>query len=422
MTNRLTARHVTTGASAGHNSRFFRSVFTTVPILLVSSLAVTLGAVAPADASVVRKPLKQRAQSSDLARTLKHAVTGASRSANERLARSAPSSYRVQGGDTVSSIAGRFGLSTASVLALNGLGWKSTIFPGQHLRLSKNARVSVANHTVSSGTGSAHRYAIVTGDTVGSIAARFDVSVESVLTANGLSHSSVIYAGSHLVIPRADGRSIRTTPTVSTRPIAHSGTGTSSAARRSYVIAVGDTISAIAAKFHVAPASILAANNLSDSAIIFPGRSLVIPAVSVDAHGNAILSPEMKSNARVIIRVGRELGVSDFGIVVALSAAMQESKLRNLDYGDRDSVGLFQQRPSMGWGTAAELRSPSHASRLFYGGLSNPNHGVTNGLLNIDGWEAMTVTRAAQAVQVSAHPHAYAQWEKSARAWLADLG
>src|SRR5690606_42079432 len=88
---------------------------------------------------------------------------------------------------------------------------------------------------------------------------------------------------------------------------------------------------------------------------------------------------------------------------------------------DLDSVGLFQQEPSAGWGTVAQLTNPDYAARLFFGGPNNPNAGVTRGLLEIPGWRGMTVTQAAQAVQISAFPDAYAKWETSARAWLAQL-
>jgi hypothetical protein len=129
------------------------------------------------------------------------------------------------------------------------------------------------------------------------------------------------------------------------------------------------------------------------------------------------LTSEMRGHAQTIIQVGRQLGVPDYGIVIALATAMQESTLRNLSWGDRDSVGLFQQRPSSGWGTAADLQVPSHAARLFYVGRP----GYTRGLLQISGWQGMTLTRAAQAVQISAYPNAYAKWETSAWAWLYEL-
>ena len=129
----------------------------------------------------------------------------------------------------------------------------------------------------------------------------------------------------------------------------------------------------------------------------------------------------MTENAKIIIGVGTSLGVSDYGLVIALATAMQESSLRNLDHGDRDSLGLFQQRPSTGWGTPAQVTDRVHSSKLFFGGPTAPNRGITRGLLDIPGWQSMTVTQAAQAVQISGHPDAYAKWEVSAWAWLDQL-
>jgi len=123
------------------------------------------------------------------------------------------------------------------------------------------------------------------------------------------------------------------------------------------------------------------------------------------------LDADQLTNARTIIAVGRGLQVPDRGVVVALATALQESTLRNLPYGDRDSVGLFQQRPSSGWGTVAELTTPDVAARKFY-----------SALLQVPGWEALPVTVAAQLVQRSAFPLAYAKWEALATAIDAAAG
>jgi cell wall-associated NlpC family hydrolase len=117
------------------------------------------------------------------------------------------------------------------------------------------------------------------------------------------------------------------------------------------------------------------------------------------------LPSEQIPHARTIITTGISLQVPERGRVVALATAMQESRLRNLRYGDRDSLGLFQQRPSQGWGTAEQILDPVHASTSFY-----------RALLDTPGWQSMTITQAAQAVQRSAYPDAYAQWEPLARA------
>ncbi|MCX5122005.1 C40 family peptidase [Micromonospora sp. NBC_00362] len=124
------------------------------------------------------------------------------------------------------------------------------------------------------------------------------------------------------------------------------------------------------------------------------------PPTSGSADG---WSNEQLANAAVIVAVGDELAVPPRGWVIALATALQESTLRNLPGGDRDSVGLFQQRPSQGWGAPAQLRDPRYAAGRFY-----------TALLAVDGWQAMALTDAAQAVQRSAFPGAYAKWEDDA--------
>ncbi|MBB4984180.1 C40 family peptidase [Streptomyces nymphaeiformis] len=117
------------------------------------------------------------------------------------------------------------------------------------------------------------------------------------------------------------------------------------------------------------------------------------------------LPTEQIPHAQTIVATGISLDVPEKGQIIALATAMQESRLRNLNYGDRDSLGLFQQRPSQGWGTAQQIRDPVYASERFY-----------KALLAVDGWQQMTVAQAAQAVQKSGFPDAYAQWEPLATA------
>lgn len=109
--------------------------------------------------------------------------------------------------------------------------------------------------------------------------------------------------------------------------------------------------------------------------------------------------------AKTIQATGVAMNIPARGQVVALATALQESGLRNLTWGDRDSLGLFQQRPTMGWGTANEILDPVHASTKFY-----------EGLRQISGWQSLSVTQAAQAVQRSGFPEAYAKWEPLATA------
>lgn len=122
-------------------------------------------------------------------------------------------------------------------------------------------------------------------------------------------------------------------------------------------------------------------------------------------------SSEQLANARVIAQVGRQMGASQRDIQIALMTAMQESGLRNLRYGDRDSQGLFQQRPSQGWGTVAQVTNPQYSSRKFY-----------EALLKDSRRDSRSLTQAAQRVQRSAFPDAYAKHEGSASQLLSQLG
>jgi hypothetical protein len=99
------------------------------------------------------------------------------------------------------------------------------------------------------------------------------------------------------------------------------------------------------------------------------------------------LDSDQAANARLIVAVGQQSAVPEQGLLIALMTAMQESTLRNLDYGDRDSLGLFQQRPSTGWGLPAQVTDPAYAAAAFYGGPQSPT--VNPGLLDVPGWEQL---------------------------------
>ncbi|MFV2103240.1 hypothetical protein [Micromonospora sp. LOL_024] len=137
------------------------------------------------------------------------------------------------------------------------------------------------------------------------------------------------------------------------------------------------------------------------------------------------LSQAQMDNAKAIVDVGVDMEIPRQAMVIAVATAMQESTLLNYASGvlpesqqyphqaigwDHDSVGLFQQRPSSGWGTVRELMRPAYASRAFY-----------EALLEVPGWQGMSLTMAAQAVQISAYPYAYAQHEEKAGTVVAAL-
>jgi hypothetical protein len=147
---------------------------------------------------------------------------------------------------------------------------------------------------------------------------------------------------------------------------------------------------------------------------------LVTQQCVVDAHGagtgdssapgKVTLQPSQMANAATIAAVGIRRGLPSQAVVVALATALQESKLENLAGGDRDSVGLFQQRPSQNWGTPEQIANPRYAAGAFY-----------SALVKVRGWSTMPVEDAAQAVQHSADGKAYQRWVDEAQVMAAAL-
>jgi hypothetical protein len=165
-----------------------------------------------------------------------------------------------------------------------------------------------------------------------------------------------------------------------------------------------------------------AAGNDVSRDMVRPASSTSTPAPRGPVAG---LDQAQTDNAATIIAAARLRGLSQRAMVVALATAMQESDLRNvastavpesLNYPhqgvevDHDSVGLFQQRPSQGWGTVAELMDPAHSAGLFF-----------DRLVRVPDWESMSVAGAAQAVQRSAFPDAYQQHQSVAERVVAAL-
>ncbi len=126
---------------------------------------------------------------------------------------------------------------------------------------------------------------------------------------------------------------------------------------------------------------------------------------SATVRGRTVpITTEQAENASLIAAIAQARGLPARAVSIALATAYQESKIVNLDYGDRDSVGLFQQRPSQGWGTAREIQQPVFATNAFY-----------DALLRVEGYETMRITEAAQRVQRSGFPEAYEDHAADAR-------
>ena len=152
---------------------------------------------------------------------------------------------------------------------------------------------------------------------------------------------------------------------------------------------------------------------ITEAAAGHPGGGALAPAQrllpAALAGGQAALpiTPARAANAQLITGQALRLHMGIRSAVIAVATAMQESTLENLNYGDRDSLGLFQQRPSAGWGTPAEITNPVYAADAFL-------HALAGYQAAHPGWATQPLYAAAQGVQGSAFPYAYAQWESQA--------
>ncbi|MET8684857.1 LysM peptidoglycan-binding domain-containing protein [Streptomyces sp. NPDC004732] len=308
-------------------------------------------------------------------------------------------------------------------------------------------------------------YKVKKGDSLTKIAARHGVSYKALIAANKqIRNPNMIYVNQTVNIPakHAVQRSAPAPKVETIKPAA-----------KKYIVKRDDTLSGIAVKHGISLKALLDMNEgrFPDPDLIFsgqhvylsPGAKLVVPdTVNKDRggtkdpqageskvpkpskpvtpkpvtppapQGQAVtlesllqskpvgmqrgwdrpLTAAEIQNARVIYQEAiRIFGPTDGprAAVIGIATAYQESRLQNLGHGDRDSLGLFQQRPSMGWGSAAQVRDPHYASAKFFGVLKGVN------------WKGMPLYQAAQAVQRSGHPMAFGQWELSAAKLVVQL-
>ena len=208
-------------------------------------------------------------------------------------ASSSKATYVVAGGDTISAIAARHGLSTASVLAANGMNNATIIHPGQVIKLGATAAAPAAQaapapvkaSSTQPATGS--KYVIKSGDTLSGIAARHGVGLQALASANGISVNATIYAGQAITIGTKAGSP--SAPAAAPAPVKASSTQPPTGSK--YVIKSGDTLSGIAARHGVGLQALASANGISVNGTIFAGKTLTIPGISAASSSVTLIKP-----------------------------------------------------------------------------------------------------------------------------------
>ena len=366
-----------------------------LPAVMLSSLAIAQPAAAesrvrsvPATlAAAMRAQAKADAATSLKAALIPAASVPASLPSAMRPAQSAvPAVYTIARGDTISAVAGRYGLDTFAVLKLNNLQANTIIYPGQKIKLTGSTPAPAAkpaapakstSASVTSASGAGRVYVVKAGDTLGGIAARHGVGLSEVFKWNGLGMSSVIYPGQKVKV----GGGSSTQAPAATKPAAKpASSAPAPASSGSYTIKAGDTLSGIAARNGVRLSDVLSANRLTMSSIIYPGQKLAIPGASTIAPAsskpaattplvpstflgfsypaavvssanqnkallNASPVPSRAQMKSIVADTARRMGVD---ASLALAFAYQESGFDQRAVSPANAIGTMQVIPSSG--------------------------------------------------------------------------
>lgn len=283
----------------------------------------------------------------------------------------APAEYTIARGDTISGIAGRYGLDTNEILKLNNLQPNTIIYPGQKIKLTGSASAPAApakQESPAPANEGGSVYTVKPGDTLGAIAARHGVKLSEVLSWNGLNMNSIIYPGQKIKIGsgQSSAPAPAATPAPAPAPAASSG---------SYTVKAGDTLSGIAAKHGVKLSDILSANKLTMTSMIYPGNKLVIPGASIQPAGsvtplvpssflgfsypdavvssanqnkallNASPVPSREQMKSIVADTARRMGVDPS---LALAFAYQESGFNQRAVSPANAIGAMQVIPASG--------------------------------------------------------------------------
>jgi LysM repeat protein len=366
-----------------------------LPAVVLSSMALAQPAIAQAPArpipATLAAAMKAQAVEAKAGLIPAASVSTTIPAAFQPAQPAAPVEYTIARGDTVSGIAGKFGLDTYEVLKLNNLQPNTIIYPGQKIKLSGSASSPAPAPAAPAPAAPANAggsYTVKSGDTLSAIAARHNVSLSDVFSWNGLNMRSIIYPGQKIKVGAGEAPSpapaAPATPAPALQPAsapaAPAPAAPAPAPAGAYTIKAGDTLSAIAARHGVKLSDLLAANQLSMTAVIYPGNKLAIPGASIQpaastpaanvaplvpssflgfSYPAAVVSSANENKAllnaspvpsraemrTIVADTARRMGVEPS---LALAFANQESGFNQRAVSPANAIGTMQVIPSSG--------------------------------------------------------------------------
>jgi LysM repeat protein len=362
-----------------------------LPVVVLSSLALAQPAAAEAPARAIPATLAaaMKAQAAEAKAALIPAASVSSSipTAFRPAQPSAPAEYTIARGDTISAIAGKYGLNTGEVLKMNNLQPNTIIYPGQKIKLTGSAASPAAPAPAapaaapSAPASSAGSYTVKSGDTLGAIASRHNVSLSEIFSWNGLNMRSIIYPGQKVRVGSGEAAATPAPqPAAAAAAPAPAAPAPAAAPGGSYTIKAGDTLSAIASRHGVKLSDILAANQLSMTTVIYPGNKLVIPGASIQpasstpaatvtplvpssflgfTYPEAVVSSANENKAllnaspvpsrdemrTIVANTARAMGVEPS---LALAFAYQESGFNQRAVSPANAIGTMQVIPTSG--------------------------------------------------------------------------
>jgi N-acetylmuramoyl-L-alanine amidase len=361
-----------------------------LPAVVLSSLALAQPAAAEQPARAVPATLAAAMKAQAAAQATAAVIPASSVSttiptAFQPAQPAAPAEYTIARGDTISAIAGRFGLNTGEILKLNNLQANTIIYPGQKIKLSGSAAAPAAPAPAAapaapSTAGSGATYTVKPGDTLGAIAAKHKVSLADVFAWNNLNMRSIIHPGQKVKVGGGDAAPAPAAPAPAPAAPAPALANSSATAPASgsYTVKAGDTLSAIASRHGVKLSELLSANQMNMGTVIYPGNKLAIPgagqpapqpaasvtplvpssflgfsypaAVVSSANENkALLNaspvPSREQMRGIVADTARAMGVEPS---LALAFAHQESGFDQRAVSPANAIGTMQVIPSSG--------------------------------------------------------------------------